>query len=97
MQAFEPETFWYISIAIEREDEDDPAAAPRLVEFKWKRNHLFDEDVVRMLYEQVEEAGQATVEKVETKPTTKWYASCIVPPHGSLARVRLLRCNENRA
>lgn len=72
VQSFQPETFWYISLALEREDEDDPDAAPRLVEFKWRRNHLFDEAVVRMLFEQVELAGEGRVERVETKPTTKW-------------------------
>jgi DNA topoisomerase-3 len=78
VQSFVPETFWYINVAIEREDEDnpDPNAAPRLVDFKWRRNHLFDEDVVALLFEQVQ-AAEAVVERVETKPTTKWYVlSC---------------------
>lgn len=86
VQSFVPETFWYISVGIERQDEDDDPdpqrgaanAATRMVEFKWRRNHLFDEDVVGMLFEQVAEAGEARVERVETKPTTKWYVVLII-------------------
>jgi DNA topoisomerase-3 len=76
VQSFVPETFWYIYVAIEREnDVDDPemeSGETSLVEFKWRRNHLFDMDVVLALYEQCVERPLATVIKVETKPTSKW-------------------------
>jgi DNA topoisomerase-3 len=46
-----------------------------VTEFKWRRNHLFDEQVVTVLYEQCVDEPLATVTSVETKPTTKWYAT----------------------
>jgi DNA topoisomerase-3 len=78
VQSFVPETFWYIYVAIERQNDNDglePAEEEdesRLVEFKWRRNHLFDMEVVIALYEQCVERPMAKVVKVETKPTTKW-------------------------
>lgn len=80
VQAFVPETFWYIYIAIEREstsDQEEEAgsrlrnAETNLVEFKWKRNHLFEEGPAYALYRQCCDEPMATVTKVETKPTTK--------------------------
>lgn len=70
VQSFIPETFWYIYVAIEREEEDGEV---HTVEFKWRRNHLFDIEAAAILYEQCVENPLATVLKVETKPTTKWY------------------------
>lgn len=70
VQAFVPEPFWYIFVAIEREDEDEQGA--KTVEFKWRRNHLFDMETAVILYEQCVEKPMATVIKVETKPTSKW-------------------------
>ncbi|ORY31011.1 DNA topoisomerase [Naematelia encephala] len=74
VSSFIPETFWYIYVAIEREDEDDESAKPetRTVEFRWKRNHLFDLETAVVLYEQCVENPRAKVVSVETKPTTKW-------------------------
>lgn len=72
VQSFTPETFWYIFIAIERIDEDDPDAESRMVEFKWRRNHLFDLELAVVLFEQCAMNPGAVVEKVETKPTMKW-------------------------
>jgi len=71
VQSFIPEPFWYIYIAIEKEDEDDPDKT-ETVEFKWRRNHLFDMESAIALYEQCVEMPMATVLSVETKPTTKW-------------------------
>lgn len=70
VQSFIPETFWYIYVAIEREDEDDGEV--HTVEFKWKRNHLFDMEAAVVLYEQCVDNPLATVLQVDTKPTTKW-------------------------
>ncbi|KAE8539089.1 hypothetical protein D1P53_005460 [Cryptococcus gattii VGV] len=69
VQAFVPETFWYIFVALEREHED---GEPNTVEFRWKRNHLFDLDLAALLYEQCTINPQARVLKVESKPATKW-------------------------
>ena len=71
VQAFVPEQFWYIYMAIERQDEDDDDKV-ETVEFKWRRNHLFDMEAAVVLYEQCVERPMATVTKIETKPTTKW-------------------------
>lgn len=71
MQNFVSETFWYINVAIEREDEND-ASKLELVDFKWRRNHLFDLEAVMALYGLCMENPMATVTSVETKPTTKW-------------------------
>lgn len=69
VQAFVPETFWYIFVALEREHED---GEPSTVEFRWKRNHLFDLDLAAVLYEQCTVNPQTRVLKVESKPATKW-------------------------
>lgn len=71
VQAFVPETFWYIYVAIEKEDEDDPTKV-ETVEFKWRRNHLFDMETAVVLYEQCVERPTATVIKVDNKPANKW-------------------------
>jgi hypothetical protein len=44
-----------------------------MVEFKWRRNHLFDMELAVVLFEQCAMNPGAVVEKVETKPTMKWY------------------------
>ncbi|WVO16515.1 hypothetical protein L204_104193 [Cryptococcus depauperatus] len=69
VQAFVPETFWYVHVALEREHEDGERS---VVEFKWSRGHLFYLEMAAVLYEQVVETGEAIVTKVESKPTTKW-------------------------
>lgn len=71
MQGFVPETFWLIYVAIEREDENDSTKL-ELVDFKWRRNHLFDLDAVLALYGLCVDNPLATVTSVETKPTSKW-------------------------
>lgn len=72
VQAFVPETFWYIFVAIERQDEDEDVKDTQTVEFRWRRNHLFGMDLAVILYEQTVERPLATVIKVETKATSKW-------------------------
>lgn len=69
MQSFVPEQFWYISVTCERDSEEGEMFK---VEFKWRRNHLFDVDVAVLLCERCIEEPTATVLKVEEKPTTKW-------------------------
>ncbi len=72
VQSFVPEAFWYIYVAIERQGEDENVRDTQLVDFKWRRNHLFDMEAAIILYEQCVERPMVTVIKVETKPTTKW-------------------------
>jgi DNA topoisomerase-3 len=73
VQSFVPEPFWYIYVAIERENENNPEGEPSNVEFRWRRNHLFDMEAALILYEQCVNKPLAEVIKVETKQTTKWY------------------------
>ena len=61
---FVPEDFWYIFISLERDDFN--------VQFRWKRNHLFDHAAVLVLFEQCVLQPEATVTNVVTKPTSKW-------------------------
>jgi DNA topoisomerase-3 len=64
IQAFVSETFWFIYVSQERDDDQ--------VVFKWARNHLFDFEASVILYEQCVEHPQAEVLSVENKPTKKW-------------------------
>ncbi|WWC86943.1 uncharacterized protein L201_001823 [Kwoniella dendrophila CBS 6074] len=93
VQSFVPETFWYIFVGIERTDEDGEV---RTVEFKWRRNHLFDMDVAAMLYEQCAVNPEATVLKVETKPTTKWKPLPLTTVELQQSGSRLLRMAPKR-
>ena len=43
------------------------------VEFKWKRNRLFDQQAAVVVYEVCLQNPEATVTAVINKPTTKWY------------------------
>lgn len=64
VQNFVPEPFWYIFVALERDEFN--------VTFKWKRNHLFDHQAVLVLFEQCVLQPEAAVTHVETKPASKW-------------------------
>lgn len=68
VQNFVPETFWYIYLELEKEGE-----AKKTV-FNWKRNRLFDCDTTYVLYELCLSDPEAEVVKVQTKPSSKWYA-----------------------
>ncbi|KAI9822017.1 MAG: DNA topoisomerase [Thelocarpon impressellum] len=61
---FVPETFWSIKVTHRRDDIN--------VNFSWRRVHLFDRMAVTVLFERCLLARQATVTKVQTKPTSKW-------------------------
>ena len=69
VQSFIPEQFWYIYVAIERQEDGEDV---QTVEFRWRRGHLFDMEASVVLYEQCVAEPLATVVKVETKPTSKW-------------------------
>lgn len=64
VQAFVPETFWYIYVEQQRPE--------GVIKFNWRRNHLFDMAATIILYEQCVEQPEATVRSVVTKPATKW-------------------------
>ncbi|ODO09647.1 hypothetical protein I350_01860 [Cryptococcus amylolentus CBS 6273] len=73
VQAFSPEAFWYIHVTLPRQNDNDNAFDDdTIVEFKWKRGHLFDLEVAVMLFEGCAEDPEAEVIKVESKPATKW-------------------------
>ncbi|SCZ88447.1 BZ3500_MvSof-1268-A1-R1_Chr2-1g04416 [Microbotryum saponariae] len=64
VQAFIAERFWFIRVAITREDST--------MVFRWQRGKLFDHDVAEALFEQCQEEPEATVLSQQTKPTQKW-------------------------
>jgi DNA topoisomerase-3 len=68
VQAFKPEKFWYIYLAlchdVTRNREETP--------FTWRRGHLFDFPVAYAIYEGVLEDNTARVTKVIKKNTKKW-------------------------
>ncbi|KAK8847387.1 hypothetical protein IAR55_005245 [Kwoniella newhampshirensis] len=93
VQSFVPELFWYIYVAIRRQDEDGEV---QLVDLKWRRNHLFDQDFAAVLCEQCQNNPQATVTKVETKPTTKWKPLPLTTVELQQSGSRLLRLAPKR-
>nr|XP_018265665.1 DNA topoisomerase III [Kwoniella dejecticola CBS 10117]OBR87823.1 DNA topoisomerase III [Kwoniella dejecticola CBS 10117] len=93
VQSFVPEIFGYIYVGIERTDEEGEV---RTVEFKWRRNHLFDMDIAAILYEQCAINPDARVLKVETKPTTKWYPLPLTTVELQQSGSRLLRMAPKR-
>src|SRR6185312_4563107 len=66
---FITETFWKISVTLERDGSK--------VEFWWARGHLFDQLACLVLYEQCVEHPIATVLKVQSKETKKWSVSLL--------------------
>jgi DNA topoisomerase-3 len=68
VQAFVPEPFWYIYLAIVSQDAEDGEETS----FSWRRHHIFEFDVALTLYEGAMENPMARVTKVTKKPTKKW-------------------------
>lgn len=64
VNAFISETFWYIHVTLERDETS--------VEFKWKRNRLFDYHAAFVLYEMCTDDPEATIQDVAVKPAVKW-------------------------
>ncbi|KAI0697280.1 DNA topoisomerase [Cytidiella melzeri] len=85
VKAFRPETFWYIFLALAREE--DPAETP----FTWRRGHLFDVAVAIALYEHVLINPLARVTKVTQKDTKKWKPLPLTTVDLQKAGSRLLR------
>ena len=61
---FVPEPFWYIKVVVEQDDQ--------IVQFRWKRGHLFDRHATIVLYERCLMGATARVASVVRKPTTKF-------------------------
>ncbi|SCV72038.1 BQ2448_4732 [Microbotryum intermedium] len=64
VQAFIAEPFWFIRVAITREDSTTV--------FRWQRGKLFDHEVAEALFELCQNEPEATVLSQQTKPTQKW-------------------------
>ena len=70
VQAFRPETFWYIYLAIKKREIRGPE---KEVVFSWNRGHLFDQDIALLLYQSaVARQRGVIVTKVTNKNTEKW-------------------------
>ncbi|KAI9507464.1 DNA topoisomerase [Russula earlei] len=68
VQAFRPEKFWYIYLALCRDVTGNQEETP----FTWGRGHLFDFAVAYAIYAGVLEDNMARVTKVTKKNTKKW-------------------------
>lgn len=71
VKAFVPETFWYIYVALSREDE--ATGESEETPFTWRRGHLFEFEPALALYENVLANPLARVQKVTYKNTKKWF------------------------
>ena len=70
VQAFRPETFWYIYLAIKKREGRGPE---KEVVFSWDRGHLFDQDIALLLYQSALARQRGViVTKVTNKNTEKW-------------------------
>jgi DNA topoisomerase-3 len=70
VQAFRPETFWYIYLAIKKRVGGGPE---KEVVFSWDRGHLFDQDIALLLYQSaLSRQRGVVVTKVTNKNTEKW-------------------------
>ncbi|BGP08533.1 DNA topoisomerase [Rhodotorula toruloides] len=88
VSSFVPEPFWYIHVALAREDSKTT--------FVWRRGRLYDRDVAQALLDIVEDAGEARVTKWETKPTQKWKPLPLTTVELQKSGSRLLRMPPKR-
>jgi DNA topoisomerase-3 len=68
VQAFRPEKFWYIYLALCHNATKTREETP----FTWGRGHLFNFPIAYAIYERVLEDNMARVAKVTKKDTKKW-------------------------
>ena len=64
IERFQSEPFWKIKVTDVRDDV--------YVEFRWARNRLFEKLPCQVIFEICQENPNATVEKVTSKPKSKW-------------------------
>lgn len=64
MKNFKPEKFWSLKVMHLRDG--------MMVNFLWKRVHLFDRAATTIMLERCLAAKKAKVTKVNQKPTSKW-------------------------
>lgn len=69
VQAFRPEKFWYIYLALCHDVTGSRDETP----FTWRRGHLYDFPIAYAIYEGVLEDNMARVTKVTKKNTKKWW------------------------
>lgn len=80
---FVPEPFWYIAVMHKRDNME--------VDFRWSRNHLFQEQDVKTIYERCRQNPEAVVVKVECKQTRKFKPKPLTTVELQKAGGRLLR------
>lgn len=76
VKSFVAETFWYIYLALSREDPS--IGKSEETPFTWRRGHLFDMLVSIAIFEHVLASPIARVSKVTNKNTKKWFASSAI-------------------
>ncbi|KAI5123889.1 hypothetical protein M0805_005705 [Coniferiporia weirii] len=93
VQAFSPETFWYIYLSLSRpsEPEKGKSAEQETTEFSWRRVRLFDFLVSQAIYELVLSNPLARVTKKTSKGTKKWKPLPLTTVELQKAGSRLLR------
>jgi len=64
-ERFISEPFWSIQVAVEK----DGLTVP----FHWSRGSLFNQLCCVAIYEQLIQDPIATIQQVQSKPTSKWY------------------------
>jgi DNA topoisomerase III len=70
VQAFRPEQFWYIYLALDANE--GGGGEEQEIVFTWSRVRLFEFDVSLAIYEMVLANPMATISSVKRKPTKKW-------------------------
>ncbi|PWN28201.1 prokaryotic type I DNA topoisomerase [Jaminaea rosea] len=92
---FVPEDFWYILVSDKRQM-GGPRGEMATVEFKWRRGHLFDEDIVKILHQRCKDDGEAAVTRVQSKPTKKFKPYPLTTVELQKSASRLLRLAPKR-
>ncbi|KAI0256361.1 DNA topoisomerase [Lactifluus subvellereus] len=92
VQAFKPEKFWYIYLALNHDLTGNQEETP----FTWSRGHLFDFSVSYAIYVGVLEDNLARVTKVTKKNTKKWKPLPLTTVELQKCGSRLLRLSPKK-
>ncbi|KAH8980237.1 DNA topoisomerase [Lactarius akahatsu] len=92
VQAFKPEKFWYIYLALTHNASGNQDETP----FIWRRGHLFNFTVAYAIYEGVLEDNLARVTKVTKKNTKKWKPLPLTTVELQKSGSRLLRLSPKK-